>query len=135
MFIFMMILNLAIGTQFPDLYASVDDFAATLHVVPTPTVYLSNGSGALNAFAAQSGWTSNYVVPSNELFANLRHDNREGTRFILGHEIAKRTPLRKSCNASSGQRTLALASARSMPCRRSRFSPRILRLACSVSCG
>ena len=29
----------------------------------------------------------------------------------------------------------ALASARSMPCRRSRFSPRILRLAWSVSCG
>ena len=24
---------------------------------------------------------------SNELFANLRNDNREGTRFILGHEI------------------------------------------------
>jgi Zn-dependent protease with chaperone function len=74
-------------TQFPDLYASVDDFAATLHVKPTPTVFLSNGNGAVNAFAAQSGWISNYVVPSNELFANLRNDNREGTRFILGHEI------------------------------------------------
>ena len=24
---------------------------------------------------------------TNELFANLRHDNREGTRFILGHEL------------------------------------------------
>jgi Zn-dependent protease with chaperone function len=74
-------------TQFPDLYASVDEFAATLRVKPTPTVYLSNGNGALNAFAAQSGWTNNYVVLSNELFANLRNDNREGTRFILGHEI------------------------------------------------
>jgi len=74
-------------TQFPDLYASVDDFAATLGVKPTPTVYVSNGNGALNAFAAQSGWTNNYVVLSNELFANLRNDNREGTRFILGHEI------------------------------------------------
>lgn len=75
-------------TQFPDLYASVDDFAEALHVKPTPTVYVSNGNGTLNAFAAQSGWTSNYVVLSNELFANLRHDNREGTRFILGHETA-----------------------------------------------
>jgi Zn-dependent protease with chaperone function len=75
-------------TQFPDLYASVDGFAATLHVTPTPSVFLSNGNGALNAFAAQSGWTSNYVVLSNELFANLRNDNREGTRFILGHEIS-----------------------------------------------
>jgi Zn-dependent protease with chaperone function len=75
-------------TQFPDLYTSVDDFAATLGLKFTPAVYLSNGNGTLNAFAAQSGWTSNYVVLSNELFANLRHDNREGTRFILGHEIS-----------------------------------------------
>jgi Zn-dependent protease with chaperone function len=74
-------------TQFPDLYSSVDDFAATLGVKPAPAVYLSNGNGALNAFAAQSGWTNNYVVLSNELFANLRNDNREGTRFILGHEL------------------------------------------------
>ena len=36
----------------------------------------------------QSGWTNNYLVLSNELFANLRNDNREGNRFILGHEIA-----------------------------------------------
>ena len=74
-------------TQFADLYASVDDFAATLAVRPAPDVYLSNGNGALNAFAAQSGWTNNYVVLSNELFANLRNNNREGTRFILGHEL------------------------------------------------
>jgi Zn-dependent protease with chaperone function len=75
-------------TQFPDLYGSMDDFAVTLGVKPTPIVYLANGNGTLNAFAAQSGWTNNYVVLSNELFANLRNDNREGTRFILGHEIA-----------------------------------------------
>lgn len=75
-------------TQFPDLHASIDDFAAALSVKPTPALYLSNGNGTLNAFAAQSGWTNNYVVLSNELFANLRNDNREGTRFILGHEIA-----------------------------------------------
>jgi Zn-dependent protease with chaperone function len=74
-------------SQFPDLYASTDDFAAALRVKPTPALYLSNGNGTLNAFAAQSGWTNNYVVLSNELFANLRNDNRDGTRFILGHEI------------------------------------------------
>jgi Zn-dependent protease with chaperone function len=62
-------------TQFPDLYASVDDFAASLGVKPIPTLFLSNGNGTLNAFAAQSGWTNNYVVLSNGLFANLRNDN------------------------------------------------------------
>jgi len=75
-------------SQFPDLYSSVDAFAAALGVQPTPTVFLSNGNGAVNAFAAQSGWTNNYLALSNELFANLRNDNREGTRFILGHEVA-----------------------------------------------
>ncbi len=74
-------------TQFPDLYASVDEFAEALGVRPTPTVFVGNGNGALNAFAAQSGWTNNYVSLSNELFANLRNDNREGTRFIMGHEM------------------------------------------------
>lgn len=74
-------------TQFPDLYASMDEFAASLGVKPTPALFLGNGNGALNAFAAQSGLTNNYVALSNELFANLRNDNREGTRFILGHEI------------------------------------------------
>ena len=37
-------------TKLPDLYASVDDFAATLRVKPIPTVYLGNGNGVLNAF-------------------------------------------------------------------------------------
>jgi Zn-dependent protease with chaperone function len=73
-------------TQFADLYVSMDEFAGKLGVKPTPAIYLSNGNGTLNAFAAQSGWANNYVVLSNELFANLRNDNREGTRFILGHE-------------------------------------------------
>ena len=78
----------AVPDPVPGLYTSIDDFAATLHAEPALSVHLSNGNGTLNAFAAQSGWTNNYVVLSNELFANLRNDNREGTRFILGHEIA-----------------------------------------------
>ena len=49
-------------TQFPDLYASADGFAAILGVKPTPTLYLSNGNGPLNAFAAQSGWANNWTV-------------------------------------------------------------------------
>jgi hypothetical protein len=37
--------------------------------------------------------------------------------------------------ARAARPSLALASATSMPCRRRRFSPRIFRLASSVSCG
>lgn len=49
-----------------------------------PEIYLTNGNGALNAFAAQAtGY--DYVVLSNELFANLYNNNSAGLRFILGH--------------------------------------------------
>jgi Zn-dependent protease with chaperone function len=75
-------------SQFPDIHASLDEFAHTIGLNETPTLFLSNGNGALNAFAAQSGWNNNYVCVYNELFANLRNDNRQGLRFILGHEIA-----------------------------------------------
>jgi len=40
----------------------------------------------LNAFAAQAtGY--DYVVLSNELFVNLHNRNRDGLRYILGHEL------------------------------------------------
>jgi Zn-dependent protease with chaperone function len=75
-------------SQFPDIYASLDEFAHQIGLRPTPTLFLSNGNGTLNAFAAQSGWNNNYVTVYNELFANLRNQNRPGLRFILGHELA-----------------------------------------------
>lgn len=74
--------------QFPDLHDSLEEFSRKLGMRPVPTFFLANGNGALNAFAAQSGWKNNYVAVSNELFANLRNNNREGLRFILGHEAA-----------------------------------------------
>lgn len=75
-------------TQFPDLRAATADFAERIGLAKPPQVYLANGNGALNAFAAQSGVDNNYVTLSNELFANLERNNREGLRFIIGHEIA-----------------------------------------------
>jgi Zn-dependent protease with chaperone function len=74
--------------QYPDLYASLDEFGHALGLRKTPDFFLANGNGTLNAFAAQSGWANNYVAVSNELFANLRNENRDGVRFILGHEAA-----------------------------------------------
>ena len=73
-------------TQYPDLYATVDDFARTLRLRRRPDLFLANGNGVLNAFAAQATG-HDYVVVANELFANLRGGNREGLRFILGHEV------------------------------------------------
>jgi Zn-dependent protease with chaperone function len=75
-------------SQFPDLRTAAADFAQRLGLAKPPQVYLANGNGALNAFAAQSGVDNNYVTLSNELFANLERNNREGLRFIIGHELA-----------------------------------------------
>lgn len=72
--------------QFPALYGTAQEFAKALGLGRRPVVYLANGNGALNAFAAQAAG-QNYVVVSSELFAHLREENREGLRFILGHEM------------------------------------------------
>lgn len=73
-------------SQFPDLYETADEFARTLGLRRRPVIYLANGNGTLNAFAAQA-YGHDYVVLTNELFANLYNNNREGLRFILGHEM------------------------------------------------
>ena len=72
--------------QYGDLYRTADDFAHLLRLRRRPQLYLANGNGALNAFAAQATG-HDYVVLSNELFANLYRNNREGLSFILGHEL------------------------------------------------
>lgn len=72
--------------QFPELYQTAEDFAHQLGLRRRPEIFLANGNGALNAFAAQAtGY--DYVVLSNELFANLHNRNRDGLRYILGHEL------------------------------------------------
>jgi hypothetical protein len=57
-------------SQFPELFQTAEDFARTLGLRRRPQIFLSNGNGALNAFAAQAtGY--HYVVLPNELFGNL----------------------------------------------------------------
>jgi Zn-dependent protease with chaperone function len=72
--------------QYPWLYQVAEEFAARLKLRRRPEIFLANGNGTLNAFASQAtGY--DYVVLSNELFANLYNNNRAGLRFILGHEM------------------------------------------------
>jgi Zn-dependent protease with chaperone function len=72
--------------QYGDLYQTADEFAQRLGLRRRPQIFLANGNGSLNAFAAQATG-HDYVVLSNELFVNLYNGNREGLRFILGHEL------------------------------------------------
>jgi Zn-dependent protease with chaperone function len=72
--------------QYSTLYRTMDEFAHRLGLRRRPQIYLANGNGTLNAFAAQAhGY--DYVVLANELFVNLHRENREGLEFILGHEL------------------------------------------------
>ena len=73
-------------SQYTDLYDTATDFATRLRLRRRPQIYLANGNGALNAFAAQAAG-HDYVVLSNELFVNLRDNNWDGLSFILGHEL------------------------------------------------
>jgi Zn-dependent protease with chaperone function len=73
-------------SQFPDLYQTAENFAAELGLRRRPEIFLANGNGTLNAFAAQATG-HDYIVLSNELFVNLYNKNRDGLRFILGHEM------------------------------------------------
>ncbi|HEU4425393.1 MAG TPA: M48 family metallopeptidase [Pilimelia sp.] len=72
--------------QYGELYRTADDFARRLGLRRRPQIYLANGNGTLNAFAAQATG-HDYVVLANELFVNLYDNNRDGLRFILGHEL------------------------------------------------
>ncbi|MFC5136734.1 M48 family metallopeptidase [Actinomycetospora rhizophila] len=72
--------------QFPELYRTADELAATLRLSRRPDIFVANGNGELNAFAAQAAG-HDYVVLNSELFANLYAHNREGLRFVLGHEL------------------------------------------------
>lgn len=72
--------------QFPDIYAVMDTYARRLRLRRRPEIYLANGNGTLNAFATSSVGRD-YVVISNELFANLYNNNRQGLAFIIGHEL------------------------------------------------
>ncbi len=72
--------------QYGELYRVASDFAQRLGLRRRPDIFLANGNGTLNAFAAQATG-HDYVVLANELFVNLYHNNRDGLRFILGHEM------------------------------------------------
>lgn len=74
-------------SQYPDLYATMAGYTKAMALRRVPDLYLANGNGALNAFAAQA-FGHEFVVVSNELFANLRRESQTGLRFILGHELA-----------------------------------------------
>ncbi len=82
--VLMVVLNVVI-VAFILLYRVAREFADRLGLRRRPDLFLTNGNGQLNAFAAQAA-RHDYVVLSNELFANLDHGNREG---LLGQALSR----------------------------------------------
>jgi len=71
--------------QVPGLYRTAEDFASQLGL-RRPDIFWPTATEALNAIASQAAG-HDYVVLSNELFVNLHNGNRDGLRFILGHQM------------------------------------------------
>ena len=79
---------LASPNQFPEIDAILRDAAIRLSFGRgrPPEIYVENGNGVLNAFAA-STFAHDYVVVNSGLFANTLEQNQRALRFIVGHEL------------------------------------------------
>ena len=74
------------SNQFPEIDAILRDAAIRLSFGRgrPPEIYVENGNGVLNAFAA-STFAHDYVVVNSGLFANTLEQNQRALRFIVGH--------------------------------------------------
>jgi Zn-dependent protease with chaperone function len=79
---------LATAEEFPEIKAIMDDATAFFGFRPghLPEIYVTNGNGVLNAFAA-SAYGHDFVTVHAELFMNTLEENRKALRFIIGHEL------------------------------------------------
>ncbi|MDQ4117209.1 MAG: hypothetical protein M3235_09640 [Actinomycetota bacterium] len=81
----------AVPHQFAEPYETAETFAGALGLRRRPELFLANGNGALNAFAAQATG-HDYVVLSNELFANLYQNNARASRRRTARTARRRGP-------------------------------------------
>jgi Zn-dependent protease with chaperone function len=75
--------------QFPNLWNKVVEYAKQLDIKKQPSIYIKQGDGIINAFAAYF-WGRNYVLLNTEIFeiAYLEHKDENAVFFIIAHEMA-----------------------------------------------
>ena len=74
--------------QFGDLFAQYRDVAAEMGMEKLPRLYMANGNGVLNAFAAKCTVRRSFVVIYSDLLDLMyEHGDVNGVRFILAHEL------------------------------------------------
>ena len=72
--------------QYPDLYQTAEDFARRIGLRRRPQIFLTQRQRGTQRVRRASD-RPRLRRASNELFANLYDNNRNGLRFILGHEL------------------------------------------------
>lgn len=71
--------------QFPDIHSQLLQCCRRMGMDEIPKAYILNGNGMLNAFATRF-LRDRYVVLTSDI-VDAMHDNPEGLRFYLGHEL------------------------------------------------
>jgi Zn-dependent protease with chaperone function len=69
--------------QFPHLHRMVQDGAASVGITPTPTAFLYNSNGLINAFARRL-LGGRYIFLTSAL---VEADTDEQVKFVIGHEL------------------------------------------------
>jgi Zn-dependent protease with chaperone function len=72
-------------TQFPEIYATVENLAKRMNLSPVPETYLMQAGGSLNAFATRF-FRVNIVVLYSDLLVACG-DNRAARDMIIAHEL------------------------------------------------
>ncbi len=74
--------------QLPEVYEIYRKTGAEMGISPLPRLYLANGNGALNAFAAKCRVRHNYIMIWSDLLdIAYEHGDFDGVRFVLAHEL------------------------------------------------
>lgn len=74
--------------QYPVVYQMFEEMALELGFEKIPDLYLVNGNGVLNAYAACVPSYRNFAAVYSDIVERcLRNDDMESLRFILGHEL------------------------------------------------
>ncbi len=72
--------------QFPEVYDILKSQSEKLGLKTTPTMYLLQGSGMLNAFATRFVG-HNYVILFSDVLAAAYQEGIPAVKFIIGHEL------------------------------------------------
>lgn len=104
-------------SQFPDIYATVEDVAGKMELKKLPDVYIVQSMGILNAFATRF-FGRNMVVLYSEIAELLVLDGKRELDFVIAHELAhiKRNHILKNLLVLPGNWIPFLAEAYSRAC-------------------